>query len=159
MDRHTMLALDQHSIQIGVGFVEHWELCFNKRSYKNPDNAFANIRPKWGSKVFGVMYWINDETLPLLDKKEGYPKHYQRTMLPFKFLHDSSMSVNKRTEFKPFPVMTYIATNEWTKEGLNVSEMYKQKIWLGLENINETLKDLTHIDLSEFNNYKSEVLK
>jgi len=59
--------------------LENHELRFNKVSKKQ--GAVANVMYNESSIVEGALYEINDITL--LDKYEGYPRHYIRTQMKF----------------------------------------------------------------------------
>lgn len=112
----------------GTAVLEHWQLSFNKKSYKNPECGFANIEPAWGQKVFGVVYGIKKEDVEKLDKFEGYPKHYQRTILRVKLINIDDAY---------YDCATYIANRKWTtSKKLNVNDDYKQHI---INGINEHL--------------------
>jgi hypothetical protein len=57
-------------------YINNSQLLFNKKSWKDPSIGFANIAYKKDSIVEGTLYVIDNITL--LDKWEGYPKHYMR---------------------------------------------------------------------------------
>jgi len=106
---------------VGVGCLDHWRIRFNKKSYKNPDNGFANIEPFWGDRVYGVVFGIRTEDLGKLDKFEGYPNHYQRTMLRI------------RVGESFYDCVSYIANRKWTtSKRLRVDESYKEYIDIGM---------------------------
>jgi gamma-glutamylcyclotransferase len=108
----------------GAGFLDNWSISFNKASKKNPEMGFANISPFWGSRVFGVIFGIKDEDLLRLDKFEGYPTHYQRTVLRVNWAPDPSAV---------YDCITYIASPEWTAtRSLRVSEEYAGHVMRGL---------------------------
>lgn len=57
------------------------ELKFNKTCRSNPDEGKANIIPKKGKMVEGVLYKISEEGLENLDTFEGYPEHNNRIIV------------------------------------------------------------------------------
>lgn len=70
----------------GIGFIENWEIVFNKKVSNGL--AAANIKRKQGSKVWGVIFSISKDDLSKLDKREGYieglnfeeQEHYDRQL-------------------------------------------------------------------------------
>jgi hypothetical protein len=120
---------------------------FNKISSKDSSVGFANIIPFWGKRVYGVLYdTANEErgttrfmdkstdeqkakaistsieNLTILDKKEGYPNHYQRTC------------VGIRVDNRLINAFTYIATPEKTSNSnLLINEDYIGKINEGFD--------------------------
>lgn len=110
--------------------LENYELRFNKISKKQ--GAVANIVPKQGSIVEGVLY--NVDNIEQLDKYEGFPEHYKRTIVFINGLN----------------VWVYIAQEKYIKEGLKPSKEYLGYLLEGkeflskeyfekLEQINETI--------------------
>lgn len=100
-----------------------YEFVINKRSYKNPNIGFANIRKKKNSTVEGVLYDVYD--LKLLDKHEGFPKHYDKVILPVE------------TENDIVDAIVYIANEKWITEGLKTTEEYKKHILSGKNYLSE----------------------
>lgn len=110
---------------VGVGYIDHWRIRFNKKSYKNPDIGFANIEPFWGDRVYGVIFGVREDDIVKLDKFEGYPKHYQRTLLPITWQSGS--------ELVTYNCVTYIADRKWTtSKPLLVTEDYQKYIDMGM---------------------------
>jgi gamma-glutamylcyclotransferase (GGCT)/AIG2-like uncharacterized protein YtfP len=61
-----------------------YRLQFNKKSLRQklPDSiGFANIEPDPEGTVEGILYEIEDASLPLLDESERYPSHYDRIIV------------------------------------------------------------------------------
>lgn len=132
---------------VGVAYLEHYKLMFNKISTKDNSIGFANIIPFWGSRVYGILYDMANEptgstrlmkdatdsqrlaaleyatiNLSILDKKEGYPNHYQRTC------------IGVRIENRLLNAFTYIAVPEKTADtNLLIKEDYIGKINEGFE--------------------------
>lgn len=114
---------------VGVGYIDHWRMLFNKKSQKNPEVGFANIEPCWDGRVYGVIYGLRDEDITKLDKFEGFPKHYQRTMLNITWgRHDAG-----------YNCVTYIANRRWTtSKPLLITEEYRKYIDIGMrENLSK----------------------
>ncbi len=66
------------------GMLNGFELIFKKQAYKKPGISYANIINKEGSEVQGAIYKISEEELAEIDRKEGYPNHYNRIVLIIK---------------------------------------------------------------------------
>ncbi len=43
--------------------------------------GYANIRPKKGETVYGVLYEVDEDGIALLDEFEGYPKVFDRKQI------------------------------------------------------------------------------
>ena len=86
---------------------------FNKVSSQNPREGYANIVEDAESVVEGILYEIKESDLRRLDKFEGYPSHYRRTMVYVKL--DDGEKVE---------AITYIAQLEKVKSGLRPSKKY-----------------------------------
>lgn len=109
---------------VGVGCLENWRLRFNKKSYKDPTNGFANVEPFWGERVYGVIFGIRASDVAKLDKFEGYPKHYQRTELRVRWTG---------AENTYYDCVTYVANRRWTtSKRLVVTEDYRSYIDIGI---------------------------
>ena len=63
--------------KISIARLNDYELSFGNFS-KGWGGASATIKPKKGSHVWGVVWEIDMENLPFLDKQEGVPYVYQR---------------------------------------------------------------------------------
>lgn len=53
-----------------------YDLCFNKKS--RDGSGKANVKPRTGGEVWGVLYSIPDKHLPVLDRGEGSGYHRLR---------------------------------------------------------------------------------
>ena len=58
--------------------LKDYKLVFNKRSKDDPDIGYANIIKSQGAFVEGALYEINDSDIHILDRCEGFPRHYDR---------------------------------------------------------------------------------
>lgn len=100
-------------IQYFPATLENYELKFNKISKKQ--GAVANIVANIGSVVEGVLYQV--ESLELLDKAEGFPKHYKRIII----------NINN------IDAWVYIAQPQYIIEGLKPSQEYLNYLLEGKE--------------------------
>lgn len=97
--------------------LENYELKFNKVSKKQ--GAVANIEPKHGSVVEGVLYEIDDITK--MDRYEGHPNHYKRVEMMFGTVK----------------AWVYIAQPKYIKEGLKPKQEYLNHLLAGKEYLSE----------------------
>jgi len=118
---------------IEKGVLKGYRFSINKKSYKNPNIGFANIVKDENSIVEGVIYDIKIGDLTILDKFEGYPKHYKREIHK---INDDN-------------VIVYIANDKWVSEKeLETTKEYKDYILEGklflsenyFQNLNELIK-------------------
>lgn len=58
-----------------------YNLLFNKKAYGEYGQTFANIEPKEGSFVEGILYHTNEESIDILDDYEACPDHYTREFI------------------------------------------------------------------------------
>lgn len=65
------------AMKISIARLDDYELSFGNFS-KGWGGASATIKPKKGSHVWGVVWEIDLDNLPFLDKQEGVPYVYQR---------------------------------------------------------------------------------
>lgn len=103
--------------------LDGYEFIINKKSKKDNNIGFANIKENKNSIVEGILYDIED--FIKLDKFEGYPIHYNK----------KEILVN--TEYGTENAITYIANENWIGENLKVTEEYKNYIILGKEYLSE----------------------
>jgi hypothetical protein len=150
---------------VGIACLEHYQLMFNKISTKDASMGFANIVPFWDKKVYGILYDMANEpagstrsmkdasdsqrlkaleyatiNLSILDKKEGYPNHYQRTCVGVK-IGDRLLNA-----------FTYIATPGKTSDtNLLIEEKYISKITEGFETYFEdhSVDGMKHVNESK----------
>ncbi|MBO3767992.1 MAG: gamma-glutamylcyclotransferase [Candidatus Brockarchaeota archaeon] len=102
--------------------LEGWKLEFNKISYRNPNEGFANIVPCKGNFVEGVLYEINSSALSKLDKYEGYPEHYKRIKVQVRL--DNGMQLE---------AVTYVANPKKIRDGLKPSREYLNHLLKGCD--------------------------
>lgn len=70
-----------HFRVLGVAELSNYEFGSDTRGY-------ANIRPKNNSKVYGVLYDVDQECLDILDEFEGVPEVFKRVELEIETLED-----------------------------------------------------------------------
>jgi len=128
MDISTLHQRNIKYINYSVGILQNYQFKFNKPTIDKL-NSFANINPRIGSKVEGIISIITIHTLKLLDLYEGYPKHYQRKIVNI---------IDYKTK-KIVPAIVYIANQKTVINGLFPTEQYYDKIIRG-RNLIRTLK-------------------
>ena len=126
MDISTLHERHIKYINYRVGILKDYQFKFNKPTI-NKLNSFANINPRIGSQVEGIISTITIETLKLLDIYEGYPKHYQR----------EKVSVIDYKTKKTLSAIVYIANSKTVIDGLFPTEQYYDKIIRGRNFIRE----------------------
>jgi len=105
-----------------LGILNGYKMLINKKSFKNPEMGFANISPSLDDHVEGVLYEVSVKDIFKLDKREGYPKHYNRRKL----------IVNGEE------AIVYIANPKWVSETeLKATEEYKNHILEGKKFVSE----------------------
>jgi len=106
--------------------LEGWKLEFNKVSFKNPKEGYANIVMNENSVVEGVLYEIPDSDLKTLDRYEGYPSHYGRIKIIV------IMNNGEKVE-----AVTYVAKPDKVKDGLKPSREYLSHLLKGCDLLSE----------------------
>ena len=86
--------MDEHKLKIKrrinfyekfSGKIDGWEILFDKAASGKPGVAYSNISPKENSCVEGIVYKIKSEDiLNKLDKREGWPEHYEKKYMSVK---------------------------------------------------------------------------
>ena len=102
------------------GKLAGYKLVFNKRSFKEPQQGFANLVEQDGVCVRGVLYRIDAAGIEKLDRFEGYPKHYTRKILPI-----------NTDEHSQIEAIVYIAQPEYIEDNLVVAADYLDKLKQG----------------------------
>ena len=104
-----------------VAFLDNYKFIINKRSYKNPQIGYANVKPSKGSIVEGILYEVKNNELNLLDRFEGSPKHYNRQILNLRLSNGTIVEG-----------VVYIANFGWTSpKQLKTTTKYKNYILEG----------------------------
>ena len=62
-----------------VGVLDGYRLCWNYFS-KARDGGAANLCAQENDRVAGSLCWVSKETLHTLDRKEGHPHRYERSL-------------------------------------------------------------------------------
>ncbi|MEM2180329.1 MAG: gamma-glutamylcyclotransferase family protein [Nitrososphaeria archaeon] len=102
--------------------LEGWKLEFNKISYRNPNEGFANIVPCKGNFVEGILYEIISSYLSKLDKYEGDPEHYNRIKVHVRLNNGIQLDA-----------ITYVANPKKIKDGLRPSREYLSHLLKGCD--------------------------
>jgi len=104
-----------------------YHLEFNKVANDNPLEGYANIVPDNDGLVEGVLYDIDAASLPILDDKEKYPKHYLK--IPIKVLLPS--------DGQEVCAITYIANPDKIRSGLKPTKEYLGHLLEGKDILSE----------------------
>ena len=143
---------------MGVAYLDHYAFMLNKISQKDPTVGFANIAPCWAKRVYGSLFDLGNtgksgeplasdanisslirKNVSILDKKEGFPIHYERTTI--------GVHINFEGKMRFMQAFTYIATFEKTSPtNLFVKDEYALKINEGLDGM--------HAGNDEYEKYK-----
>jgi cation transport regulator ChaC len=121
------------------GKLKDMELVFNKKAYGKERIGYANIMPKLGSKVEGIVYKISEQAVLKLDEAEVVPKHYQKSYM---YIESDNGKI--------FKCLTYIANPIQIMEGLKPEKAYLAYLLAGKELLSkdyfENLKNAETID-------------
>jgi gamma-glutamylcyclotransferase len=102
------------------GILKDYKLVFNKITSKNNSReGYANVIKSKGFIVEGGIYEVTDESISLLDRYEGFPKHYTREYLDIE------------TSDRTIRCIVYVGNTEKLREGLKPSKEYFSKILEG----------------------------
>jgi gamma-glutamylcyclotransferase (GGCT)/AIG2-like uncharacterized protein YtfP len=116
-----MLDRGINPISKEIGFLDNYKFIINKKSFKNPDIGFANIQKSDNNIVEGILYKILKEDIKKLDKYEGFPKHYNKKLLPIR--NESGVNIIS---------FVYISQPKWeSKIILKTNKKYKKYILEG----------------------------
>jgi cation transport regulator ChaC len=96
-----------------------FKLVFNKKA-KDGDFTYANIVSSENDFVEGAVYEFPDDEITYLDKKEGYPEHYNKVQLT---LTDQSGD--------QIQAITYVAQANKTVDGLLPQIKYLKHLLAG----------------------------
>lgn len=78
-----------------AAWIEDYRLVFNKKS--KDASSKANLMPECGQKSYGVLFFVDKDSLDKLNLSEGAPTHYQKTTVPI------------RTETNSYEALIYLA--------------------------------------------------
>lgn len=100
LDRNRLeTRIHRHNVQSHVGYLEHYELSFNKPA--SDGSGYAMVSPKKDGRVYGVLYLLSDPEFMALDRHEGVPNHYRRKTTSVTALNGESFDAESY-----FPEMT-----------------------------------------------------
>lgn len=135
MDESRLVARGVKPLSKRPALLEHYSLAFNKKARKKQDGVrfgYANIVPSWMEQVEGVRYEMLWDDLTVLDKFEGFPTHYQKTIVTV------SCPATAPYEMQRFDAVTYIATPVWmARADLPITEEYGKYMRNGYEMLSE----------------------
>lgn len=114
-DRMIERGLNFTSRQSGV--LKDYKLVFNKKSMQG---MAANIEKSVSDFVEGVLYEFADDEITNLDKKEGYPNHYDRIQVQVIMKDDKIVEAT-----------TYIAKQDKIVNGLSPKREYLNHLLAG----------------------------
>jgi hypothetical protein len=97
-----------------LAYLPGYKLTFNKVALSNDGEGYANIMAAKKGLVEGILYFLSEKQLQLLDLYEGCPRHYER--IPVKIYTVGAA--------EPYDAITYKALTEMTKPGLKPSQNY-----------------------------------
>lgn len=123
---------------VGLGILQNFELKFNKIAKNKNGIGYANVVWAPGKNVEGIIYQFED--IALLDKHEGYPKHYNRKVLDI--LHNQSL----------LKTWVYIAQENQISNGLLPERSYLGHLLVGEEYLSESyFEELRIVPVKEDN--------
>lgn len=82
MDRNQMKKRTPNAKYVDVGFVDNYDLVFNRKGSYRPGGV-ASLIPKENSKAYGVVWEISSSELADMDRIED-PEAYERVQLLIK---------------------------------------------------------------------------
>lgn len=111
--------INREDIKGIVGKVLGYELAFNKIASNRDGEGKANIVPRTGGVIYGVLYSLDMKDLEKLDSFAGMPTHYIRVKIPVE------------TEGEIVEAVSYVAATNMVKEGLTPSREYLEHLIIG----------------------------
>jgi gamma-glutamylcyclotransferase len=127
MNKERMIEREAKFTDMQKGILKDWQLVFNKKSLKNNSVGFANIEPKIGSNVEGIIYKVTEKTLEKLDGFEGVPNHYQRNILSI-----------ENSENNLIDSVTYVANKIQIDNSLKPQKQYLEHLLAGKKFLSES---------------------
>ena len=122
MNPARMAGRELQVIRAVAGYLDGFELCFNKRSRYGKNEARANIGYARHGRVEGVLYELADNSeIAKLDPHEGTPHYYSRE----RYL------IN--TEQGALPAWVYVANPAVVAEGILPPRWYLKHLLAGEE--------------------------
>ncbi len=118
MDRERMAKRGVKIISETKAILEGWKLIFNKAATEYC--SYANIEGDDSSKVYGVLYEIDDKDIEKLDRYEGCPDHYERKTM---------VVVNNK--INKIKAEVYVATPKKIKPNLKPLKDYLRRLMEG----------------------------
>lgn len=119
MNPHRMIKRGAFFYRFGFGILHGWEMKINKKTISGT-HGYANIVPNEKKNVEGIIYQLKPHALLRLDLYEGYPTHYNKTMLPV-----------LTSDGKILDAVVYIANPEQVVSGLFPTQEYLDHLLIG----------------------------
>ena len=126
LNTDRMIERGVNFISRKFGILKDYKLVFNKLSSKNPKEGYANIINSKDSVVEGAIYEINNNDILILDRYEGFPKHYYKQVIDIQS-NDGMVKC-----------IVYIANGSKVIEGLKPSKDYLDHILKGKDLLTES---------------------
>lgn len=121
---------------LGIGEVKGYRFALNKRSVSG--GVCANMVAENGSNVVGLLYQVSDKGLDYLNKREGYPDHYDRKKITVKSYWDNELFSD---------VFVYIANPKYVvDQPAKVQERYARELKRGAKWLPEPYRTYSFIN-------------
>lgn len=133
--------------RVGLGILENYELLFNIWAQKR-QGGVANVSEKLGAKTFGSLWYVSENDLIKLDKREGHPEIYERSIV----------QINSE-QLGEVSAITYIGKkfNLLGKEHYDPTDHYLELIREGLYETSNYDPSRTLIEEQEIENYLQKI--
>ncbi len=139
MDSDRMKERDINYSTRERAILEGCQLVFNKISYQNREEGYANIEQTKNGVVEGCLYEITDKDIKIIDRYEGYPNHYNR--ITVSVIKDSRETIE---------AITYIAQPKWIDNAVKPSKGYLKHLLKAKDVLSdeyyENLKNIRTLD-------------
>ncbi len=136
MNKERMIERKAEFTEMQKGILKDWKLVFNKINSRKEGAGFANIMPKVGSIVEGIIYKVDEETLQKLDRFEGVPNHYNRKTMEIESKDNEMINC-----------ITYLANPSKTDDSRKPEKWYLNHLLKGEEYLSkEYFSDLKKIE-------------
>lgn len=120
-----------HVINLNPGMLKDWELKFNVSHDPSDGIGYANISPKKGAYVEGLIFETDVKSMKNLDDYEEYPILYLKKNV--KVINSDGLEIN---------CVTYVANPQKTKDGLKPTKDYLELILKGKKYLSEKYYDI-----------------
>lgn len=97
--------------------------------------SFPNLEVNPYSSTEGMIYRLNAPDIPLIDSWNGYPLHYARVLLPVWMCNSNDPDHYGIAQYC-VPAVTYIAQNDWIKDGTEAGISHSYSLTQCLKGMN-----------------------